>query len=190
MDQEAVWTTLERLGGLRRGHFRDADDHADVAVGSLDALSDPVATDSLARSLTEIVRETAPDVILAMHGLTPLPGILVAFRAGVELGKPIISLSDEEGIVRASRPLYRGSRAALVGESFTVRDVSLARAHIALAGAELACVAALIGDDRVDGVRGLVSLEGRRHPPAACPMCRDGRPLTEAAAGGGAARRP
>ncbi len=181
MDQDTVWITLERLGGLRRGHFRDGDEHADTAIASLDALSDPVATDSLARNLALIVRETAPDIILAMHGWTPLPSILVAFRAGVELGKPVISLSDEEGIVRASRPLYRGSRATLVGESFTARDVSLARAHVEQAGSTLAGVVALIADDRVDGVQGLVSLEGRRYAHATCPMCRDGRPFTEAA---------
>ena len=189
MDQKTVWTTLERLGGLQRGHFRDGDDHTDVAIASLDVLSDPVATDSLARSLAGVVRETAPDVVLALHGWTPLPGILVAFRAGVELGKPIISLSDEEGIVRASRPLYRASRAALVGESFTARDVSLARAHIEQAGAVLAGVVALIADDRVDEVQGLVSLKGRRHAPAVCPMCKEGRPFTETTSGS-PARRP
>jgi hypothetical protein len=188
MDAETIWTTLERLDAVQHGHFREGDEHADVALGSLDPLSDPVATEALAHELAEIVRTDAPDVILAMHGWTPLPGILVAFRAGAELGKPIIALSDEEGIVRASRPLYRGTKVALVGETFSTRDVSLARAHVEQAGASLGGVFALIDDGRAEGARGLVSFVGHRHASATCPMCKEGRPLTEPAAGSGAGR--
>ena len=188
MDQETIWTTLERLGAVQRGHFRDGDEHTDAELGSLDPLSDPVATEALAHELAEIARADTPEVILAMHGWTPLPGILVAFRVGVELGKPIISLSDEEGIVRASRPLYRGTKAALVGEAFSTRDVSLARAHVGQAGASLGGVFALIDDGRAEGVQGLVSFAGHRHASATCPMCKEGRPLTEPASGSGAGR--
>ena len=28
MDQETIWTTLERLGAVRRGHFRGGNEHA------------------------------------------------------------------------------------------------------------------------------------------------------------------
>jgi hypothetical protein len=179
MDQETIWKTLERLGAIQRGHFKDGDQHADIALGAFDALTDPVATDSLAGELSELAGRDAPDVILAMHVWTALSGLLVAFRAGVKLGKPIISLSDEEGIIRGSRPLNAGGRAVLIGEVFTQRDVSLARAQVEQAGASLVDVVALIEDGRAEGVRGLISFASHRHPIATCPMCRDGHPLTE-----------
>lgn len=180
MEEHDLWDALIRLGCLRPGHFRVGDEHADVALGSLDPLIDPVATEALARRLAAALADEAPDVVLAWAGL---PSLLLGFAVGVTLGRPVVRLTDEEGLVLGSGPLRRGQRAVLVGETLSERDLLLAQAFAGWSGATLTRWAGLVDDGQAEGVVALASLRGRRYPTAECPLCRANVPLDQVLAG-------
>ncbi|MBI4236314.1 MAG: hypothetical protein HY688_03045 [Chloroflexi bacterium] len=180
MQQQEIWALIERLGGSRSGHFRDGDQHATVALGPLDPLVDPVATDRLARELAAALSEMNPDVILVWAGL---PSLLLGFGVAIALQRPVVRLTADEGLVGASGPIKSGQRAVLVGEALTQQDIQLARAYVQWSGAALLRLATLVDEGEAGDVVALVSMEGRRFPADRCPLCRRREPLDDAVSG-------
>lgn len=174
MDQQATLDILERLGAVRRGHFRAGEQHTDLAAATLEPLTDPTATNQLATALAAALPQPAPDVVLVWAGP---PSVLLGFLVGIALDRRVVRLADDEGVVYASAPLEPGQRVALVGDLLTERQVRLARAFAASRGVALSSVAALVDDGRAGEVVALAALQDHRFPADNCPLCRLSQPI-------------
>jgi benzoylformate decarboxylase len=53
MDEAEVWAALERGGAVQRGHFAEAEGHADLRLGKYNGLRDPGGAEQLAVALAE-----------------------------------------------------------------------------------------------------------------------------------------
>lgn len=112
-----MWGLLERVGLVRSGPRR--------RVGLLDTLGDPAATDALATALADRLQAQRPDLVVAWEGLHTA---ILGYAVGLRLGVPVLIVSDDEGLVTASRAAPTGARAALVApvtpDEATARMVS------------------------------------------------------------------
>ena len=179
MDEQMVWDLLARVGAVQDGHFQDGAEHADRVVVHYDALAHPVLTDVLATTIANGFESDPPDLVLVMQLRLGLPSLLLAFRVGAIFDRPVITLSDQEGILEPSGPMGPGRRVMLVGDVLSDRDIQLARSHVEQTGAIFVGAKALVSTAR-DGLPfGLVSLDGHRFSPSDCPQCRGGEPLDD-----------
>jgi hypothetical protein len=136
-----TWTLLGRVGLTQAG-------------GSLDALADPAATDSLAALLAERLQPFEPDVVVVWEGLQ---SVVLGYAVGLRLGVPVAVLSDDEGLVSSATPILADTRAALVAA--TTPDASMARmaaSYLESWDAELVASATLLA--RPGGAGGTVTL--------------------------------
>ena len=112
----------------------------------MEPLADPTAVSELAKRLSKSLSSPSPEIIAAWSGLS---NIVLAFSVGVQLKKPVILLSDAEGLVTASGDVLSGQGVALVGVTLTERDANLARAFVENSGGQLVISAALVGTGAV-----------------------------------------
>ncbi len=177
MNNTETWELLQRVGCLRPAHVQLAEGHADVVLGNPDVLADPVATEQLGRRLADALPGPTPDLVLLWGGF---PSLVIGFSVGVALGRPVVRLTDDEGLLDGSGPINPGQKAVLVGITLTDRDINLAKAFLGWSHAELAHLATLVDDGREgDNIVSLVSLRDHIFSEETCPLCKQGAPLEE-----------
>ncbi len=169
MEEKTAWELLERLGAVRWGHFDEGDFHADLTVGGIHPLDGPAAAQSLAGALAALLPSPSPDLILVWDEMA---GMLLGFLVGVAVGRPVVRLADDEGVVRASRELQPGQRVVLVGDLLNERQARLARAFVESRGAVLSGAGAVVDDGRAGELVAVVALGGHRFQRDVCPLCQ------------------
>lgn len=156
MNQTHIVDLLKSTGCLIEGQIEDADGQSAWVAGAMEPLASPTAVSELAGSLSETLTPPAPDLIAAWPGLD---NIVLAFAVGVQVNKPVVLLSDAEGLVTASGNIQAGEKVALVGVTLSERDANLARAFVENRGGRLAVTASLVGVGEVVGELSLVTIE-------------------------------
>ncbi len=170
---------LMRAGLLRAGHFAiDERTHSDLRLGDALSIADPRALDELGAELAARFRRKDVQLVASTSAYRDL---LLSFIIARELGTPLLTVTDEEGWVRASGPLARGLRALAVSALF--ESETLPREIAALvesSGGETVGLATLLYLRPVAGQlrhEWLVSLDAHRWPAIDCPSCAQGVPL-------------
>ena len=156
MNESHIVDLLKSTGCLVEGQVEGTDRQDGWVVGAMEPLANPTAVSELAGCLLEALPSPAPDLIAAWPGLD---NIVLAFAIGVQMDKPVVLLSDAEGLVTASGNIEPDERVALVGVTLSERDANLARAFVENKGGKLAVSASLVGVGQVIGELSLVTVE-------------------------------
>jgi len=156
MNESKIVDLLKSTGCLVEGQLEDTDGQNAWVAGAMEPLADPTAVSELAGCLSDTLLSPAPDIIAAWPGLD---NIVLAFAVGVQVDKPVVLLSDAEGLVTASGNVEPGQGVALVGVTVSERDANLARAFVENRGGRLAVTASLVGMGQVAGELSLVKVE-------------------------------
>lgn len=181
MEQAQGLELLERGGALRRGHFQEANGHADLRLEKYDGLIDPTGAKVLGEALAQRLSHTGANVVVVWHDLEDL---VLGFVVAGELGCGLVRAYNADGLVGHSPELRSGARAILVTDQ--VRDASVVRAIRALLdtrGGALVGVGALVDQGLVEGadITSVIPVAAQVYLPADCPLCRQGVPLESAA---------
>lgn len=156
MNESHIVDLLKSTGCLVEGQIEDAAGESAWVAGTMEPLANPTAVSELAGCLSDALPSPVPDLIAAWPGL---PNIVLAFAVGVRTDRPVVLLSDAEGLVTASGNVEAGQEVALVGVTLSERDANLARAFVENKGGRLAVTASLVGVGEVAGELTLVSIE-------------------------------
>ncbi len=156
MNESQIVNLLKSTGCLIEGQAEDADGQSALVAGAMEPLANPTAVSELAECLSEALPSPAPDIIAAWPGLG---NIVLAFAVGVQADKPVVLLSDAEGLVTASGNVEAGQEVALIGVTLSERDANLARAFVENRGGRLAVTASLVGVGAIAGELSLVTIE-------------------------------
>ena len=156
MADTKIRNLLIETGCLVEGQIEDSDGQSALVAGEMEPLANPTAVSELAKCLSDTLLSPAPDIIAAWPGLD---NIVLAFAVGVQVDKPVVLLSDAEGLVTASGNVEPGQGVALVGVTVSERDANLARAFVENRGGRLAVTASLVGMGQVAGELSLVKIE-------------------------------
>ena len=156
MNDTDIVDLLKSTGCLVEGQLEDSDGQSGWVAGAMEPLANPTAVSELAGCLSDALPSPAPDIIAAWPGLS---NVVLAFAIGVRVDKPVILLSDAEGLVTASGNVGAGQEVALVGVTLSERDANLARAFVENRGGRLAVTASLVGVGAVANELSLVSVE-------------------------------
>ncbi len=155
MNNTDIVDLLKSTGCLIEGQLADSDGESGWVAGAMEPLANPTAVSELAGCLSEALPSPAPDLIAAWPGLS---NVVLAFAVGVQVDKPVVLLSDAEGLVTASGNVEAGQEVALVGVTLSERDANLARAFVENRGGRLAVTASLVGVGQVANELSLVSV--------------------------------
>ncbi len=156
MNHAEIVDLLKSTGCLVEGQLEDSDDgQSGWVAGAMEPLANPTAVSELAGCLSDALPSPALDLIAAWPGLS---NVVLAFAVGVRVDKPVVLLSDAEGLVTASGNVEQGQGVALVGVTLSERDANLARAFVENRGGRLAVTASLVGVGQVANELSLVSL--------------------------------
>ena len=157
MNESQIVDLLKSTGCLVEGQVEDSDDaQSGWVAGAMEPLANPTAVSELAGCLSDALPSPAPDLIAAWPGLS---NVVLAFAVGVQVDKPVVLLSDAEGLVTASGNVEQGQEVALVGVTLSERDANLARAFVENRGGRLAVTASLVGVGQVANELSLVTIE-------------------------------
>ncbi|MDP8977306.1 MAG: orotate phosphoribosyltransferase [Actinomycetota bacterium] len=186
MTGEDVAGRFERLGVLRRGHFRlSSGRHSDTYLQCALALQHPHVALELGEALAERVRDRAPDVVAS----PAVGGILAGFAVAAALGRRFVFAERAGGpgmALRRGQAVARGERVLVVEDVVTTggsaREVA---ALCAGRGAAVVGIAALV--DRSGGlpdherpaqpVTALLAVAAGAWAPSQCPLCARGLPV-------------
>jgi orotate phosphoribosyltransferase len=173
---------LGARGALLEGHFRlSSGRHSDRFVQKFRILEDPAIVEPLAERLAEEIRAYAPTVVVS----AAVGGIVLGYEMGRRLGTKAIFVEKEGGVARLRRDfkVSPADRVLVVEDVITTGgSVNEVIEVVRAAGAEVVAVGALVRRAPVDfGVptHVLLDLPIASWDPAECPLCADGRPLTE-----------
>jgi hypothetical protein len=155
MNNTDIVDLLKSTGCLIEGQLEDSDEQSGWVAGAMEPLANPSAVSALAGCLSDALPSPAPDLIAAWPGLS---NVVLAFAVGVQVDKPVVLLSDAEGLVTASGNVEAGQEVALVGVTLSERDANLARAFVENRGGRLAVTASLVGVGQVANELSLVSV--------------------------------
>ena len=155
MNNADIVDLLKSTGCLVEGQLEDSDGENGWVAGAMEPLANPTAVSELAGCLSDALPSPAPDLIAAWPGLS---NVVLAFAVGVRVDKPVVLLSDAEGLVTASGNVEAGQEVALVGVTLSERDANLARAFVENRGGRLAVTASLVGVGQVANELSLVSV--------------------------------
>ncbi len=155
MNDTNIVDLLKSTGCLVEGQIEDSDGQGGWVAGAMEPLANPTAVSELAGCLSDALPSPAPDIIAAWPGLS---NVVLAFAIGVQVDKPVVLLSDAEGLVTASGNVEAGQRVALVGVTLSERDANLARAFVENRGGRLAVTASLVGTGQIANELSLVSV--------------------------------
>ena len=174
-DVSDVWTLLERVG-LRRPAA------GPEAIGSLDTLANPPATDALAALLVSNVEVLAPDLVVVWDGLH---NVVLGYAVGLHLAAQVVVLSDDEGLVISATPTRQGQRAVLVSATMPeAASVRMAASYLESQNLMLVGTATLVsrvGGDQTIALAELPAADAesgelaRQKPTPHQPRRQDGR---------------
>jgi orotate phosphoribosyltransferase len=176
---------LAERGALLRGHFQLASGrHADTYIEKFRILQWPDLTGELCRRIADHFRDAGATVVVG----PTTGGVILSYETARQLGLPsLIAERKDDGTGREFKRGFvigPGDRALIVDDVLTtggsVRDVIDA---VRARGADVAGVGMLV--DRTGAAVDFgvpffacLTLEVASWDPAACPLCRDGVPLT------------
>jgi orotate phosphoribosyltransferase len=182
MKQLDLVAELGARGALLEGHFRlSSGRHSDRFVQKFRVLEDPAIVEALAERLAEMVRAYAPTIVVS----AAVGGIVLGYEMGRLLGTKAIFVEKDGGIATLRRgfALSPPDRVLVVEDVVTTGgSVNEVIEVVRNAGAQVVAVGALVRRAPVDfGVptHVLLDLPIASWDPAECPLCADGRPLTE-----------
>ena len=181
----AVLAAVRETGALLEGHFQLASGlHSDRYLEKFNLLQWPGHTEAACRPLAEAARLLEPRTVVG----PTTGGVILAYELARQLGlRGVIAERNPDGPGRRIQRDFRlepGERVVIVDDVLTsggsVRDTIEA---VRLAGGEPLAVAVLV--DRSAGritfdlpLFASMVLDLDTYEPAACPLCRDGVPLT------------
>ena len=181
----AVLAAVRDTGALLEGHFQLASGlHSDRYLEKFNLLQWPGHTEAACRPLAEAARALEPRTVVG----PTTGGVILAYELARQLGlRGVIAERNPDGPGRRIQRDFRlepGERVVIVDDVLTsggsVRDTIEA---VRLAGGEPLAVAVLV--DRSAGrvtfdlpLFASMVLDLDTYEPAACPLCRDGVPLT------------
>jgi len=179
---------LREVGALKDGHFvLSSGRHSDRYVEKFDLLRQPKATERACAGLVELVKDIGPIDVVA--GPTT-GGILLAFEVARQLDKPAAYAERAESgslarEFRRGTTFKPGSRVLVVDDILTTGG-SVRETLAALAEHDVQPIAVAVLVDRSGGKVDLgVPLYALSHmqidtwDPDACPLCREGLPITK-----------
>jgi orotate phosphoribosyltransferase len=188
MTSEEILELLGESGAIQHGHFLlSSGKHSDRYVEKFNFLRNPGVTSRICEGFAERFRGLRPEVVVG----PTTGGILLAFEIGRQLGiaAAYAERAAEGSLAREFRrgtTFEPGSRVVVVDDILTtggsVRETVIALEAL---GVEIGAIGVLV--DRSGGaVRfghypliPLVSMSVEAWPADACPLCRDGVPLTK-----------
>ena len=181
----AVLAAVRETGALLEGHFQLASGlHSDRYLEKFNLLQWPGHTEAACRPLAEAARPLEPRTVVG----PTTGGVILAYELARQLGlRGVIAERNPDGPGRRIQRDFRlepGEPVVIVDDVLTsggsVRDTIEA---VRLAGGEPLAVAVLV--DRSAGrvtfdlpLFASMVLDLDTYEPAACPLCRDGVPLT------------
>lgn len=184
MTQEEILHLFRETGVWQEGHFLlSSGNHSRAYLQCALVLQYPQHAERLVRPLAEAFRDAGVDVVAA----PAMGGILVGYELARALGVRAIFAEREEGRLRFRRGLrVEAGERALVAEDVVTTGGSVKEVleRVVEAGGVPVGVAALV--DRSGGqvefgvpFRALIALTLEHYPPEACPLCRQGLPITK-----------
>jgi orotate phosphoribosyltransferase len=182
MVAERLAGELRARGALLSGHFRlSSGRHSDRFVQKFRILEDPRLVEPIAGAIADAARAFRPTVVVS----AAVGGIVLGYEVARALGTRAIFVEKEGGVPALRRGFELGAtdRALVVEDVMTtgqsVREVlDVVRAH----GAEVVAVATIVRREPQDfdvPSIALLDLPVASFDPAECPLCAEGRPLSE-----------
>jgi orotate phosphoribosyltransferase len=177
---------------LRRGHFAfESGDHGDAWLQLERLFTSPRRLQRAADALAAKLRAHRPDLVCG----PALGGALVGQAVAVALDVPFVFAERQAAkggvayaIPSGVRALVSGRRAAVVDDAInagsaavgTARELRSLGADVVALGVLVARASAVLPLDAFGGVtpEALVSLEWNLWPPASCPLCAAGAPIS------------
>lgn len=187
MQENQVLRHFQQTGALLDGHFELRSGlHSDRFFQCAHLLRHPRRAEALAADLAHRLRQTLPDLPQVTGVISPaMGGIIVGHELARALDTQSIFAEKQDGRLCLRRFQIAPGQTWIVAEDVVTRGgrvqetIDIVRA----AGAAVAAVALLV--DRSDGrlafdcpVISLLRMTPRLWPPADCPLCRSGRPLS------------
>jgi orotate phosphoribosyltransferase len=175
---------LARRGALLGGHFRlSSGRHSDRFVQKFRILEDPVLLERVAQALAARFRELTPTVVVG----AAVGGILLAYEVARQLGTKAIFVEKEDGVPALRRGFtLRPSDRALVVEDVVTTGLSTREVIkvVKARGALVIGVGVIVLRQPQDWIEeiphyALLDLPLVSYDEADCPLCRDGRPVTD-----------
>jgi hypothetical protein len=159
---------------VRAAHVALADAHVRLELDDQTGILDPAATEPL----VELVRKQLPDGLAGLAVGTGISDIVLGYLLGKQLGVPVASIANQDGVLQIGGRLPRSGAVSLVigvlDEPATIGEFVAACAQ---AGAEAAGVVALV--DRLTHhdirVRALLRWADYVEKPDQCPVCAGAR---------------
>jgi hypothetical protein len=155
---------------VRTVHVALADAHIRLELGDQAGILDPAPTETL----VELIRPRLPDNLAGLAVGTGIADIVLGYLLGKQLGIPVASIANQDGMLQIGGHLPRSGAVALViGVLDEPATISEFVAACSRAGAEAAGVVALV--DRLSHpdirVRALVRWADYTDKPEQCPVC-------------------
>lgn len=183
MNQEVIEKAMTEAGALLEGHFLLTSGlHSDRYFEKFNLLQHPEWTERLCRALAERFRGSGATVVVG----PAVGGILLAHEVAKALSARAIFTEREEGkmTLRRGFAIHPGERVLVVEDVVTTGgSVAEVISVVRERGGELVGVGLLVdrseeGADFGVPTEALLRLRVAAYPPDACPLCRDGIPLT------------
>lgn len=185
MRAEEVMERLRVTEALLEGHFvLTSGLHSGRYIQCARLLQYPWHAEAVGRALGDLVRELRPQAVVG----PALGGILVAHELGRALGVRAL-FAEREGeklALRRGFSLAPGERVVIAEDVVTTGGSTLETAEVVTAQGGVVVAAAAIVDRRGPQAPDLpfplfplLRLEIATYPPEACPLCREGIPLTK-----------
>ncbi|MGQ0550278.1 MAG: orotate phosphoribosyltransferase [Armatimonadota bacterium] len=175
---------FRRFGAVEDGHFLLTSGlHSPVYVQSALILQHPEEAAALAEALAGRLREAQPEVVIG----PALGGIVIAHEVARALRCRAIFAERADGVMvlRRGFAVAPGERALVVEDVITTGgSVEEVAALVRIAGGQVVGFAALVdrsgGRARLDApLAALITLDLPACPPEACPLCRQGEPMSK-----------
>jgi len=187
MERAELLRMFEEAEALWQGHFELRSGlHSDRYFQCANVLRFPRLAEKLCAALAAKLTAAQPEAAAVDGVIAPaLGGILVAHELARALNVKAIFAEKQEGRLVLRRFAVRPGERYVVAEDVVTRGGRVQETVdiVERAGAAVAAVAVLV--DRSGGAAAfayptysLLTLEAATYEPAACPLCRQGLPLT------------
>jgi hypothetical protein len=159
---------------VQPAHLALADAHHRLQLADQTGILDPAATEPL----VELIRSRLPNDLAGLAVGTGIADIVLGYLLGKQLGVPVASIANQDGMLQVGGRLPNAGAVALViavlDEPATISEFVAACSQ---AGAEAAGVVALV--DRLNHpdlrVRALLRWADYTDKPDQCPVCAGDR---------------
>jgi orotate phosphoribosyltransferase len=173
---------LERRGAMLKGHFiLSSGLHSDRFIQKFRIFEDPPTAEAVCGALADALRPASAQVVVSAAVGGIIPGYVVAKALGVR----DVFVEKEGGVplLRRGFALAPGERVAVVEDVMTTgRSTQEVIGIVQTAGAVIAAIGAVVKRGHPNlayPVTALLDLPLADFPADACPLCRQGQPVTD-----------